>query len=349
MTLKSIAADLGITHTSVSNAYNNPAKISAELREKILAHAKKVNYHGPSAAARSLRTGVCGAIGVIFNDQLSYAFTDPHDIAFLRGISSVCEEAGTNIVLNPLKQNGLGYHESLDAIVDGYILNAPYKSNAAIQRALSKGLPIVAVDFDAPEYTSVLTNDSKVMGDLTEHILSLGHQQLGIATFPVKEGSHQIFTLDEHIDTDNYVAKQRLLGCREAIARTQIELGSVLVCEATNCEDGGAEATRRLLQRRPEITAIMCFSDSLAYGAMTECERLGLDVPQRISVTGFDDIEPRGLHPSLPSLTTAKQDAFEKGRKAAEALLYQGGEQGRRIEIEAKAIIRDSTARVWTT
>jgi DNA-binding LacI/PurR family transcriptional regulator len=319
------------------------------LRKKILAHAKKVNYHGPSAVARSLRTGVCGAIGVIFNDQLSYAFTDPHDIAFLRGVSSVCEEEGTNIVLNPLKNNGLGYHESLDAIVDGYILNAPYKSNAAIKRALSKGLPIVAVDFDAPEYTSVLTNDAQVMSELTEHILSLGHQQIAIATFPVNEGSHHIFSLDRGVETDNYVARQRLLGCREAIAKTQIELRSVLVCEATNCEDGGIEATRRLLQRQPDITAIMCFSDPLAYGAMAECKRLGLDVPQRISITGFDDIEPRGLHPSFPSLTTAKQDAFEMGRKAAEALLYQGGEQGRKIEIEAIAIIRDSTARVWVT
>jgi DNA-binding LacI/PurR family transcriptional regulator len=187
------------------------------------------------------------------------------------------------------------------------------------------------------------------MSELTEHILSLGHQQIAIATFPVNEGSHHIFSLDRGVETDNYVARQRLLGCREAIAKTQIELRSVLVCEATNCEDGGIEATRRLLQRQPDITAIMCFSDPLAYGAMAECKRLGLDVPQRISITGFDDIEPRGLHPSFPSLTTAKQDAFEKGRKAAEALLYQGGEQGRKIEIEAIAIIRDSTARVWVT
>jgi DNA-binding LacI/PurR family transcriptional regulator len=162
-------------------------------------------------------------------------------------------------------------------------------------------------------------------------------------------GSHHIFPLDDGIDTYNYVAKQRLLGCWEAIARTQIMLGSVLVCEATICEEGGAEAARRLLQRQPETTAIICFSDPLAYGAMAECKRLGLDVPQRISVTGFDDVEPRGLHPSFPSLTTVKQDAYEKGRKAAEALLYRGGEHGRRSEIEAITIISDSTARVRAT
>ena len=245
-----------------------------------------------------------------------------------------------------MKNSDLNSFESLDAIVDGYIFNAPYKSNATTQRALSKGLPIVAVDFDAPTYTSVLTNDATIMSEITEHILSLGHQKLGIITFPVKEGSHELFTLDDDIDTDNYVVKQRMLGCKEAIGKSRIDLGSVLVCETSNCEDGGAEAVRHLLESQPDITALICFSDRLAYGAMTECKRLRLDVPQRISVTGFDDIEPLSLHSSLPALTTARQNAYEKGRKAAGALLHDGDEHGRRIEIEATAIIRDSTAQV---
>jgi len=245
-----------------------------------------------------------------------------------------------------LKSGGLDSFESLDAIVDGYIFNAPYKSNATTQRAIANGLPTVAVDFDAPAYTSVLTNDFDIMREITEHLLSLGHQQLAIITFPVKEGSHNLFTLDEDMDTDNYVVKQRMRGCKEAIGKTKIDLASVLVCETTNCEDGGAEATRRLLQRQPDITALVCFSDRLAYGAMKECKRLRLDVPQQISVTGFDDIEPLSLHSTFPGLTTARQNAYEKGRKAAEALLHGGGEQGRKIEIEATAIIRDSTAKV---
>lgn len=344
--MKSIAADLGITHVSVSNAYNNPAKVSARLRQKILDHAKAVNYYGPSAAARSLRTGVCGAIGVIFNDQLSYAFTDPHDIAFLRGVASVCEEEGTNIVLIPLKNSDLDKFESLDAIVDGYILNAPYKSNATIQRALSKGLPTVVVDFDEPMYTSILTNDAKVMGEITEHILSLGHKQIGIITFPMKEGSHEIFTLNDDMDTDNYVVKQRMYGCTQAIGRTRIQFSNVLVCETTNSEDGGAEAARHLLERQPDITALICFSDQLAYGAMSECKRLRLDVPLRISVTGFDDIQPISMHSSLPALTTARQNAYEKGRKAAQALLHDGDKEDRKTEIEATMIIRDSTTYV---
>src|ERR1700680_2548746 len=139
-TLKSIASKLGITHTTVSNVYNNPAKVSEALRHKILAYAASVNYFGPNPTARSLKRGSCGAIGIIFNDQLSYAFTDAHDIAFLRGVSSVCEIEGTNIVLIPLMTKASNRLDTLTAIVDGYILNAPYKDNPGTKKALARGL-----------------------------------------------------------------------------------------------------------------------------------------------------------------------------------------------------------------
>lgn len=345
-TLKSIAADLGITHTSVSNAFNNPAKVSSALQKKILDYAKSINYHGPNPAARSLRTGLSGAIGIIYNDQLSYAFSDPHDIAFLRGVATVCEERGTNIVLIPLKNNDLNNFESLDAMVDGYILNAPYKNNPTTQRALSKGLPIVVVDFDAPLHISVLTNDASIMCEMTDHILSLGHRKIGIITFPLTEGSNDLFTLDRKLETDNYVVNQRMLGCREAISAKGIKLNSILVRETVNNKQGGAEAAIHLLELQPDITALICFSDRLAYGAMAECKVLGMDVPGRISITGFDDLSPLDRNSTLPALTTVRQDAYAKGRTAAEALLNKDKDQSRKINIKAELIKRDSTAKV---
>jgi len=345
-TLKTIAADLGITHTSVSNAFNNPSKVSSKLQKRILDYAKSINYLGPNPAARSLRTGLSGAIGIIYNDQLSYAFSDPHDIAFLRGVSSVCEERGTNIVLIPLKNKELNNFETLDAMVDGYILNAPYKNNPTTQRALSRGLPIVVVDFDAPLHTSVLTNDASIMRDMMDHVLSLGHRKIGIITFPLTEESHDLFTLDQNLETDNYVVTQRMQGCRDAINGTDIDLASILVRETTNNSEGAAEAVRHLMAKQPDITALICFSDQLAYGSMEECLRLDLNVPGRISITGFDDLPPLDLNSSLPTLTTVRQDAYGKGRTAAEALLNKDESQRRKINIQAKIIERESTAPV---
>lgn len=346
-TLKSIAADLGITHTSVSNAYNNPAKVSKELRDRIFAHARSLHYEGPNPAARSLRTGRCGAIGVLFNDQLSYAFTDPHDIAFLRGISSVCEEEGANIVLIPLKDKHPERLDTLTAIVDGYILNAPYKSNPTIRKALARGLPTVVVDFDAPGLPSVLANDRAMMRQVVAHLLALGHRRIAIVTFPWTENHGEIYGLDRDFSDENYVVHERILGCRDAFDAAGIAQDGVLVCETLNSEEGGAHAVDRLLQRQRDLTAIVCFSDRLAHGVIAACEAVGRPVPGRMSVTGYDGIDPPGRTPSGPRLTTVRQNAFEKGRKAAERLLCDSDGGAAPIGIDAQFIVGDSSAAAW--
>lgn len=344
-TLKSIASKLGITHTTVSNVYNNPAKVSVALRQKILAYAASVNYFGPNPTARSLKKGRCGAIGIIFNDQLSYAFTDPHDVAFLHGVSAVCEVSGTNIVLIPLATKAPNTLKTITAIVDGYILNAPYKDDPATQRALAGGLRTVVVDFDAPAHTSILIDDLEKMFEVSQHILSLGHKHIGIITFPHHQRGHELFDIGRAISRDNYVVSQRLLGCRRAFKSANIKLGDVLVCEAPNSAEGGKEAVDRIFRRNPGVTAFICFSDRLAYGAMSRCRQLGLKIPKDISVTGFNDLPPTDREAGLPRLTTVRQNAFEKGRKAAEALLHNDGVSGLRINIDAEFVLGDSTGK----
>ncbi|SEN61921.1 transcriptional regulator, LacI family [Sphingomonas gellani] len=350
-TLKSIASDLGVTHTSVSNAYNNPAKVSRELRERIIAYARTVNYDGPNPAARSLRTGRCGAIGVLFNDQLSYAFTDAHDITFLRGISSVCEEEGANIVLIPLQNRDPERRDTLTAIVDGYILNAPYKSHPTIRQALARGLPTVVVDFDAPDLSSVLTNDRAMMHALVSHLLDLGHRNIAIVTFPHSEGQGATLTLADDFEDESYVVRERIDGCRDAFDVAGVARSGVRVCETMNSEEGGQSAAERLLQLQPELTALVCFSDRLAHGAIAHCRTAGLAVPGRISVTGFDGLPAFGRQGDTLRLTTVRQNAFEKGRRAAEILLRGDGAMGgagvQKVAIEAALMIGDTSAAVW--
>ncbi|MHA6724060.1 LacI family DNA-binding transcriptional regulator [Sphingomonas sp. RS2018] len=343
-TLKSIATDLGVTHTSVSNAYNNPAKVSKALRERIIAHARSVNYDGPNPAARSLRTGRCGAIGVLFNDQLSYAFTDPHDIAFLRGISSVCEDEGANIVLIPLQNKRPDQRDQLAAIVDGFILNAPYRSHPTIRQALARGLPTVVVDFDAPDLSSVLTNDRAAMQAVVAHLLELGHRHIAIVTFPRQEGTGDIRSLADDFSDESYVVHERIEGCRDAVDAAGVARDEVLVCETTNCEDGGRRAAEWLMRRRPELTALVCFSDRLAYGAIAGAAALGLDVPGQLSVTGFDGIDPPGGTPAALRLTTVRQNACEKGRRAAEILLRPESGGNGKVAIAAEFVIGNSSA-----
>src|SRR5690606_15894864 len=93
VTIKDVAAALGVAQSTVSNAYNRPDQLSAELRERVLATAEAMGYQGPDPAARSLRRGVSNVIGVVYPSELSYAFTDPAAALFIEGIAREAEAA----------------------------------------------------------------------------------------------------------------------------------------------------------------------------------------------------------------------------------------------------------------
>ena len=85
VTLQTIAEQLGVSRTTVSNAYNRPDQLAPELRERVLATAAELGYSGPDPAARRLRSGGREAIGLLFTESLGYAFNDPGAVRFLQG------------------------------------------------------------------------------------------------------------------------------------------------------------------------------------------------------------------------------------------------------------------------
>ena len=101
-TVKTLAQLLGVSPSTVSNAYNRPDQLSEALRTRILAKAAEIGYAGPDAAARTLRSGRAGAVGVLLTERLSYAFSDPFAVGFLTGLSEVLENRGISILLLPL-------------------------------------------------------------------------------------------------------------------------------------------------------------------------------------------------------------------------------------------------------
>ncbi len=100
-TLASLAAELGVSRTTVSNGYNRPDQLSPELRERVLETARRLGYPGPDPVARSLRTRRAGAIGLLLAEGLSYAFRDPVAVGFLEGLALACEEAEQGLLLVP--------------------------------------------------------------------------------------------------------------------------------------------------------------------------------------------------------------------------------------------------------
>ncbi|WP_246227152.1 LacI family DNA-binding transcriptional regulator [Propioniciclava coleopterorum] len=101
ITAKSVALAAGVSPSSVSNAYNRPDQLSADVRERILAVAAELGYHGPDPAGRALRSGRAGAIGVLMTQHNSYAFSDPYAIGFLRGLAEELTDGEVGILLLP--------------------------------------------------------------------------------------------------------------------------------------------------------------------------------------------------------------------------------------------------------
>src|SRR5438067_12835954 len=100
-TLKDIAAELGVSAKTVSNAYRHPEQLSPRLRARVLATAARVGFTGPDPLAAGLRRGRVGAVGFAYANRLSYAFEDPVALELLAGISSVAEDTGAGLVLLP--------------------------------------------------------------------------------------------------------------------------------------------------------------------------------------------------------------------------------------------------------
>jgi len=165
MTVKSLAAAVGVSPATISNAYNHPDQLSAQLRERILATAAELGYPGPDAAGRTLRMGRAEAVGVLLCERLSYAFSDPFAIEFLTGLSEVVEQHRISIVLMPLSSPTDDVpadtspedddvtavrHANIDALA---ILSVPSDHPAAMV-ARARGIRLVTTDISSDPESS---------------------------------------------------------------------------------------------------------------------------------------------------------------------------------------------------
>src|SRR5919108_902503 len=118
-TLQTIADAVGVSRATVSNAYNHPERLSDSVRERVLAAAHELGYPGPDPAARRLRQRRAGAVGLVFTEALSYAFSDAAAVAFLDGLATRCEEREAPLLLLPLAPSGAAASASVrEAVVD---------------------------------------------------------------------------------------------------------------------------------------------------------------------------------------------------------------------------------------
>jgi DNA-binding LacI/PurR family transcriptional regulator len=329
-TLADVAKQIGVSRTTVSNAYNRPDQLSPALRERVLSAAGELGYTGPDPVARSLRRGRAGSLGLVFDHRLRYIFSDPAAVLFLSGVAAGCEEHGTGLALVPQLPEGAA-EVVRSALVDGYVMFCTPEDDERLGAVRARGLPYVLVDFspyvDGPR---VNIDDRGGARAVAQHLVDLGHRRFGIV-LPYDDGATDAAAVTELSDPTRaaghrrwrcYIQYERLLGWREAIVGAGIDWAQVPVASSAESDaDTGYRAAATLLDRADRPTAIVCLSDVLALGVLRAARERGIRVPQDLSVVGYDDIEAAGA----AKLTTVYQPHAAKGEEAVR-LLTDGGD-----------------------
>jgi DNA-binding LacI/PurR family transcriptional regulator len=308
VTISDIARQAGVSKTAVSFAFNMPGRLSKETTEHILEVARQMGYT-PNPIARSLNTRRTNAIGLIVPQDIPDVMQNPFFAELMRGVGEVCREAGLSLMLIPPMRGSL-VDATYAALVDGCIVTGMDPDDPVVKALVQRRIPFVMIDTDAPEsIASVNIDDADGARLALGHLLDRGHRSIALLSFESNSGS-----ISEYRGT----LRRRFDGFGQALVAHGLGLTSpgISVLETACSVDGGRLALDQLLLISPRPTAVVALSDAIAWGVMAAAAEHGLRVPEDLAVVGFDDLPASGL--VHPPLTSVRQPAVAKGRRAAE-------------------------------
>jgi DNA-binding LacI/PurR family transcriptional regulator len=338
--LRDVAARAGVSVGSASQAFGRPELVSEQVREKVLAAAEDLGYAGPDPAARHLRTGRTGVLGLIFAERLGYQFTDPASPAFLRGVARGMQKAPLGLLLLPdSRYRDEAARTVREAAVDGLIVYSAPRNDPRVEAALARRLPAVTVDQPRDTPTPFVGIDDRAAARAAAaHVRELAHERVGVLSFIRALDREGTLVLDMTIE--------RLAGYKQGLGAAWDD-DLVRICRP-NAAEPAHRAALELLRLPEPPTAILAMSDVLALGALQAADELGVSVPVELSLVGFDDSPAAAL--ATPPLTTVAQPHEEKGRLATERLLraieHRAEPESRpaRVILPTELVVRESTA-----
>lgn len=322
-TLASIAAELGVSRTTVSNAYNRPDQLSDKLREHILETAERLGYPGPDPMARGLRMRRVGAIGVLFTEHLPFAFEDPASVDFLAGLAEELGEMGDSMLVIPASSQEDGEVDLnliRQAVVDGFVVYSVADNDPFLGAVRARSLPTVVCDqpADVAALPFVGIDDREAIKPAVRHLTELGHRKIGILSVRLSRTPNSGYVTAERLaEAHHQVQKNRVEGALEALAEVGIDQADVPIIERhLNDRTNNRDAAQQLLTENPDLTAVVCTTDTQAIAVLEYARDNGIRVPEDLSVTGFDGIE----RARFLGLTTVVQPNKEKGIAVGRAL-----------------------------
>jgi DNA-binding LacI/PurR family transcriptional regulator len=346
-TLDTVARELGVSRATVSNAYNRPDQLSAALRERVIATARRLGYAGPDPVARSLARQHSAAVAFMLPAGLSQAFSDPALTVVLDALATALDREDHALVLLPGVDGGPRPELLARVTADVAIAYGLPTGVPALKAIRDRQMPLVVIDSPATTGAVRVEVDDRAGAEMAaQHLLDLGHRRIGVLSFQLSEDGQAGPVTTERRRAARYrTTRARLTGYLDTLSLAGLHTADVPIWECpANRRDLARYGAQWLLSQHPELTGLLCTSDELALGAVRAVRDRGLSVPTDVSVVGFDDTPAAAQ--AEPPLTTVHQPLAEKGSRAAELALQSlsGGLTRRSIRLPVQLIMRASTA-----
>ena len=337
--LRMLAEHLELSQTTVSLVLNNSPSaksIPQETRQRVMDAAKRLNYR-PNYFARSLRQSRSMSVGVLAPDLSEGYFTRVmsgvvHELTSAHYFYfTACHDWNKDLIEQ--------YPRMLvERAVDGFLLlNTPAEG-------LQVPVPVVAISAHspAPNVTNIVLDHHSAVEQALKHLYDLGHRNIAFMRGPraIPDSEYRWEAIQE-------VAREMGLKIDPAnVIRIDAEGWSMKTGYHPMAPEIGYRPMKVLLEKHRTFSAIFCFNDIAAIGAIRALKDAGCSVPQDVSVVGFDDIQSAAY--STPSLTTVRQPLTEMGSRGAQVLLdrivNREKEYPAEITMEPELVVRESTA-----
>lgn len=333
-TLKDISAKVGRSVTTVSRALANCSDVSPETIRIVHEVAKELRYE-PNIQARRLQKQSSDTIGIV-TPVSSKGYAEPFFCEFLAGVGEAAAESGYDLMVTYAKHEDeeLEIYKKLVQCrkVDGFILYRTLQVDARVDYCKRIGIPFAVFGQveNHKDYSFIDVNGYSAMENLAEYLVSLGHKRIGCLCSNMQLTS----------------AKRRFQGLCDGLAKNSIILSEENFIEGCYDQKDGYEKARILFSKPDRPTALVCFSDLVAFGAINAAKDLGLHVGADVSITGFDDIQMAEFY--RPPLTTVRQPIQKIGYQVTQFLLEkllskEGIECNKQIVLDPELIVRSSS------
>jgi len=335
ITINDVAKFAGVSKRTVSRVINRSPLVGERTLEKVEKVIKELNF-SPDKQARGLASSRSFLIGLIYDNFDSLSI-----VQVQRGALGVCTELGYELVVHPCKSQEDNFiQECVNSIarskLDGVIILPPISENkklaAALREANCPYVRIASVDIDDKE-NIVVSDERAAMKEMADHFVELGHQEIAYISGPLTYRS----------------SIERMEGFLSELAAFNIEIPQARIKEGDNSYESGMACAKALLTAKQRPTAILANNDEMAAGVIRVASDLGINIPQELSVAGFDD----NIYASriIPSLTTIKRPIDNMAALATQKLINRvQSEHSKELplsgEVKPHLIIRESTDKV---